>query len=73
MPGFDKTGPEGQGSQTGRELGKCNPNKRKSNEQLDVNENGGRMRRRRGRGIGRRSGSGKGLGRGLGRRAGYSN
>ena len=25
MPGFDKTGPMGQGSQTGRKMGKCNP------------------------------------------------
>ncbi len=25
MPGFDKTGPMGQGSQTGTKMGKCNP------------------------------------------------
>jgi hypothetical protein len=25
MPRFDKTGPMGQGSQTGRKAGKCNP------------------------------------------------
>ena len=24
MPGLDRTGPEGQGSRTGRRLGKCN-------------------------------------------------
>jgi len=28
MPGLDRTGPEGQGSQTGRRLGKCNPDNR---------------------------------------------
>ena len=25
MPGYDKTGPEGQGSMTGRGMGPCNP------------------------------------------------
>lgn len=25
MPGFDKTGPEGKGARTGRQLGRCNP------------------------------------------------
>jgi len=28
MPGLDRTGPQGQGSQTGRRLGKCNPDNR---------------------------------------------
>lgn len=28
MPGLDRTGPEGQGSQTGRRLGKCDPENR---------------------------------------------
>jgi hypothetical protein len=28
MPGLDRTGPEGQGSQTGRRLGKCSPDNR---------------------------------------------
>ena len=26
MPNFDKTGPEGKGEMTGREMGSCNPN-----------------------------------------------
>ncbi len=30
MPGFDRTGPEGKGSRTGRELGKCNPDSQKT-------------------------------------------
>ncbi len=30
MPNFDRTGPTGQGSQTGRGLGKCNPANRPS-------------------------------------------
>ena len=25
MPGFDRTGPEGIGARTGRQMGKCNP------------------------------------------------
>lgn len=25
MPGLDRTGPEGKGSRTGRQMGKCNP------------------------------------------------
>lgn len=27
MPGYDRTGPTGQGPQTGRGLGRCNPQK----------------------------------------------
>ncbi len=67
MPGFNRTGPEGQGSQTGRKMGKCNPNKQGTIEQLDVNETPSGM----GRGLGRNSG--KGAGRGLGRRNGRGN
>ncbi|MCW3806713.1 DUF5320 domain-containing protein [Plebeiibacterium marinum] len=62
MPRFDRTGPEGQGSQTGRKMGKCNPNNRETTEQIDVNETS----RGLGRGFGRRTG--RGAGKGLGRR-----
>jgi hypothetical protein len=60
MPGFDRTGPMGQGSMTGRRLGKCNPdNKANDNQQEDVN-----FPRGFGRGIGKKIGRGLGLGRG---------
>lgn len=57
MPGFDRTGPYGQGSRTGRELGKCNPANQKSNAETDEKEYprgaGYRFGRGRGRGAGR--------------------
>lgn len=51
MPGFDRTGPKGEGSKTGRGLGKCSPDK-------ETNERGlGRgLGRGQGRGLGRRQG-----------------
>ncbi len=69
MPGFDRTGPKGQGSQTGRKLGKCNPNSQKSNNTQVVDElqNGLGMRRGRGMGKGFRFGRRKSQGNGLGR------
>lgn len=77
MPGFDRTGPEGQGSQTGRKMGKCNPNNQGTNEQLDVNETPSGFGRRYGRGMGKGFGFGRGAGRsagrGLGRRNGRGN
>lgn len=42
MPGFDRTGPMGQGSQTGRKMGKCNSKNETQAEELP-----------RGRGLGR--------------------
>ena len=66
MPGFNRKGPEGQGSRTGRELGKCNPNNQKANEQPDESENYQGMGRRFGQGMG--SGSGRGTGKGMARR-----
>jgi len=47
MPGLDKTGPEGQGSKTGRGLGKCNP--KNTEETPEVLRRG-----RRGQGRGRK-------------------
>lgn len=67
MPRFDRTGPEGQGSQTGRKLGKCNPNNQGTTEQHDSKETTKGLGRRLGRGIG------GGTGRGLGRRNGRGN
>ncbi len=74
MPGFDRTGPEGQGPRTGRAMGKCNPDKENTVE--DTNrEYFGRGRgfarrlnlgfgRKYGRGQGRRGGAGRRMGRG---------
>lgn len=68
MPDFDRKGPEGQGSQTGRGVGKCNPRDKNPNEQaVSEDYSKGRGRRLfRGLGLGR----GKGVGRGQGRRLG---
>ena len=73
MPRFDRTGPEGQGSQTGRKMGKCNPNNQKTTEQLDVKETPGGVGRRFGRGMRNVFGFGRGTGQGLGRRNGRGN
>ena len=50
MPGFDRTGPLGQGAQTGRKMGKC----RIENETTDETLYGRGLGRVRGRGFGRR-------------------
>ena len=53
MPGLDGTGPMGQGTGTGRGLGKCNPaNDTKINEDIK-RPIGGAFRRGCGRGLGR--------------------
>ena len=66
MPGLDGTGPEGQGSQTGRGMGRCG-----NNTPADTNNQNigwfGRMMGRRGAGRG----TGRGMGRGMGRRGRY--
>jgi len=71
MPGFDQTGPRGQGPMTGRRMGRCTnfgayirntyETKESSNENLPENLYG------RGFGFGRgRGGRGFGMGRGRG-------
>jgi hypothetical protein len=57
MPGYDRTGPLGQGPRTGRGAGKCG--KTKATPRSDV-----------GQGAGRRSGQGMAAGRGTGRGGG---
>ena len=69
MPGFDKTGPTGQGAQTGRKMGRCKTENETSRDEFTT---GG------GRGMGRRLRMGNGgnsssHGRGLGRRQGGKN
>ena len=67
MPGFDRTGPDGQGSQTGRRLGKCNPNNRRINQENIDEDDRFFGRRGRGRRNGGRFRFGRGNGRGFGR------
>lgn len=67
MPGFDKTGPTGEGPRTGRGLGRCG-----STNQVQGSEigRGPRMNRGKGSAAGRRAGRGGGRGQGgLRRRA----
>ncbi|MFP3860502.1 MAG: DUF5320 domain-containing protein [Bacteroidales bacterium] len=71
MPGFDRTGPEGNGPMTGRKLGRCNPNAPERTAEADERYLPGRgLAHRRGRGAGRPT-RGDGLGRGLARRRGF--
>jgi len=60
MPGFDSTGPAGQGPRTGRQMGKCKPRKDSNETETDGGENGFT-----GRGLGRGLGRGRGRGRGF--------
>ena len=62
MPGFDRSGPMGQGSQTGRGMGQCNPNA-PSTGQYPAFGRGMGLRRGCGAGFG---GAGRGMGRGAG-------
>ncbi len=68
MPNFDQTGPEGQGSLTGRKMGKCSGSNPEDTANLGL---GRKQGRRSGRGLG--NGTGRGAGRGLGRGAGRGN
>jgi len=73
MPGIDRTGPEGQGSRTGRQMGKCSNSENSTSGQEPQMGQG--LGRGMGRGAGRaadrasRQGTGMGLGRGPGRNA----
>jgi len=62
MPRKDGTGPQGQGSKTGRGLGPCN-----SFNQTSVPPGQGGLGFSRGIGMGRGRGLGRGVGRGQGR------
>lgn len=73
MPGFDQTGPEGQGSMTGRRMGRCtnysmNVKKTENASSNEQNDNSPENLSGRGFGFGlRRVGLGRGRGRGMGR------
>jgi len=58
MPGFDGTGPTGQGPRTGRGLGNCTPQPNTPRRSPILGS------------LGQRLGLGRGLGRGRGRGAG---
>mgnify|MGYP006293788227 CR=1 FL=1 len=60
MPGFDRTGPSGQGPMTGRGLGRCNPNTR--DIPADIANNQDYRDNPLGRGFGRGFGRGRGFG-----------
>ncbi len=68
MPGFDRSGPKGQGAMTGRAMGRCAPKGSTAQAQDSMAGYG------RGQG-GRRclGGRGRGLGRGRGRSMGMGN
>lgn len=70
MPRFDQTGPEGEGSMTGRKMGKCtNFGGRGSSKEADPST--GAEEIVPGKGLGRRAALGKkAVGRGNGRRGG---
>lgn len=77
MPGRNGTGPEGNGSLTGRGLGNCSVTSDNTNTNANVGVGTGRgrggMPRGGGRGMGRAPGRGMrgGFGRGFGRGLGY--
>lgn len=80
MPGFDRTGPAGQGSGTGRKFGKCYPENESQTGETTTGRRPGRGLRL---GLGRRLGMGwnfqeqekgaAGMGRRFGRRRGRRN
>lgn len=69
MPDFNQTGPMGQGSMTGRKMGKCTNFGAKVKEQTatDAQENVQNNAQGMGRGMGRGFGGGRGMGRCRGR------
>jgi hypothetical protein len=60
MPGFNRTGPQGAGSMTGRQLGPCNDNNRDVQPRGNRNRGAG-FRRKPGWGAGRKGGRGFGF------------
>lgn len=73
MPGFDQTGPVGQGPMTGRRMGRCanyGASLKNQNATPSDNQTEGQPENFPGRGFGfglRRAGLGRGRGRGMGR------
>jgi len=67
MPGGDRTGPAGQGPQTGRQLGRCVPGEASRQDDEVVGRGQGLGRGPCGGGRGRGRGRGQGRGQGQGR------
>jgi hypothetical protein len=70
MPGLDQTGPIGQGSMTGRRMGRCTNYASTTKKNEDTGQNENLAEKLPGRGFGggqRRAGIGRGRGKGLGR------
>ena len=68
MPGFDRTGPNGEGAFTGRGQGNCGEGRVNSRQSLGRQQGMGRMgmgRRNSGFGGGRGFGAGRGFGQGM--------
>ncbi|QGY46894.1 hypothetical protein GM418_25510 [Maribellus comscasis] len=72
MPGLDKTGPMGQGSQTGRKMGRCRQELENTVEEMPRGRGrgfgGGRQRKFKTEDGWKSSGDGLSFGRGRGRR-----
>jgi hypothetical protein len=69
MPGFDRTGPEGQGPQSGKRMGRCSPdNQNQSSNSLPGRALRGLFRRGKSGNKGFRHGNKRGNGRGFGRK-----
>jgi hypothetical protein len=60
MPRFDRSGPEGKGSQTGRGLGKCNPKSQETDQQVPSEDQQRPASQNRGCGRGQRMRRGRG-------------
>lgn len=83
MPGFDRTGPMGEGSRTGRQSGKCNPENRRNNDGMAEEQprrgffglriRNGQDSGNSGAGANRGRGQGNGRGKGRGMRSGRNN
>ncbi len=68
MPGLNRKGPLGEGSMTGRKMGRCNPeNRGKTDDEIIQNRIPESSETKKGIGWGLGRGRGRGLGRGLGR------
>ncbi|HOY38633.1 MAG TPA: DUF5320 domain-containing protein [Bacteroidales bacterium] len=71
MPGFNQTGPNGQGPMTGRRMGRCTnfgaSLKNQSATIVNENPNENNPKNVQGRGFGYAKGFGRGRGRGMGR------
>ena len=64
MPGFDRTGPQGQGPMTGRRMGRCNPETQPKDSDTPAN-NAEEFKDKGWFGYGRGFGRGRGMGRGF--------